>query len=109
MALRPVGDSRSYVGPWSLSAWGPGRLIDFRLPRPLQLRGDFARLAKRAEGVAAEDLPDVVVGVPALKSSSVNRGKHETSSGPTGHEVIPSKSEPIPTWSTPATLMMCSV
>src|SRR5437762_522708 len=46
---------------------------------------------------------------PRRKSSAMRSGNFDTSSSPTGNDVIPSKSEPSPTASTPATSRMCSM
>src|SRR5205814_8804096 len=46
---------------------------------------------------------------PRRSSSAMRSGNFDTSSSPTGTLEIPSKSEPRPTWSTPATCRRCSM
>src|SRR2546430_1377755 len=46
---------------------------------------------------------------PRRSSSAIRSGNFDTSSSPTGTSVMPSKSEPSPTASTPATSRMCSM
>src|SRR5438034_250913 len=46
---------------------------------------------------------------PRRSSSAMRSGNFDTSSSPTGTSVMPSKSEPSPTASTPATARMCSM
>jgi len=76
----------------------------------LHFVADFFGFAEDAEQVAAQNLADIVGAVAAVEQGLCDFGRSAAESMPAGvAPLTPSKSEPRPTWSMPATLAMWSM
>jgi hypothetical protein len=95
----------SMVGRTGTTDFVPGRIR----PNVFDFNAVMYHRVPDAEEVRSENATDLMSEYPLFRRARVSMGRSVMSLSPTGVRLMPSKSEPSPTWSAPAMRTACAI